>query len=93
MPPDGVSNATSLGELITGIYSYALEIVGLCVFVMFLYAGYQVMFGNRSQAIRIMQDAAVGLIILFSAYVILNSINPDLVERSGDFLNPGNEAR
>jgi len=90
--PEGVTQATSLGEMIAGIYSYALEIVGLCVFVMFLYAGFQVMFGNRGQAFRIMQDAAIGLILLFSSYVILNAINPDLVERSDEFLKAPSSA-
>lgn len=71
--------ATSLGELVLAIYNYSLEIVGLFVFVMFLYAGYLLMFGRQSQAIAIMKDAVIGVLLLFSSYVILNSINTDLV--------------
>jgi cell shape-determining protein MreD len=77
MPPD--TPIQSFGSFINSIYEYSLQIVGLCVFAMFIYAGFQFMFGNAAAGRKIIQDAVVGTILLFSAYVILNSINPDLV--------------
>ncbi len=74
---------TSMGELISGLYSYSLTIVGLCVFIMFLYAGVNLMIGriDLRGASKIFMDAALGTILLYSAYIILNSINHDLVSQ------------
>jgi hypothetical protein len=70
----------SLGEVLNQTYAYSLRIVGLCIFLMFLYAGIRLMlFGDQQQAKKIAIDAVIGLVLLFSSYVILNSINPDLV--------------
>ncbi len=72
-----------LGALINGLYQYAISIVGLCVFIMFLMAGLAYMIPamrERFPPLKIIQDAVIGLVILFSAYLILNSINPDLVQ-------------
>lgn len=80
---------TSLGELIGGFYVTALQLVGLAVFLMFLYAGLSYLFNNGrtfiggAPAWHIFRDAVIGTVLLFSAYVILNSINPDLVEQRG----------
>ncbi len=72
-----------LGALTAQLYSYALRIAGLGVFIMFIIAGLAYMLppvqkyvGNP---VTIIQDAIIGLIILVSAFVILNSINKDLV--------------
>lgn len=77
MSPD--TPIQSLGSFINDIYTYSLEIVGLCVFGMFLFAGFKFMFGDKAAGWKIIKDAIIGAILLFSAYVILNSINPDLV--------------
>lgn len=71
---------STLGELVTTAYSFSLSIVGLCVFVMLLYAGIRLMLGDRSGATKIAQDAVVGLVLLYSAYIILNSISRQFVE-------------
>ena len=86
----GIANAASvlnpvpLGGFTSALYSYSLEIVGLAVFTMFLIAGlaqiipaFQQYIGK--QPMDIIKDAVIGLVILASAYVILNSISPDLV--------------
>jgi hypothetical protein len=81
MEMDVVNSA--LGEAIGTLYNYSLSLVGLCVGVMFLLAGLAYMiptlqerFGKPTDIIK---NAIIGLILLFSAYVILNAINPDLV--------------
>jgi len=68
-----------LGQVIADAYTYAQSLVGLAVFFMFVYAGIQMLLGKRSVAISILKDAVIGTILLFSAYVILYSINHDLV--------------
>lgn len=74
---------TAMQDAVSILYSYSLKIVGLAVFVMFLLAGLvyiipalKTKFGEPWP---IIQDAIIGLILLFSAYLILNTINPDLV--------------
>lgn len=72
-----------LGEFTSQLYTYALTVVGLAVFVMFLIAGLAKMIPALQSSVgsptAIIKDAVIGLIILVSAYVILNSISPDLV--------------
>jgi hypothetical protein len=77
------TNPGTLGTLISDLYNFSLSIVGLCVFFMFLYAGVQILItGNVGLAKKIAQDAVIGTVLLYSAYIILNSINHDLVSQS-----------
>ena len=72
------------GSVIIDFYSTSLRVVGLAVFVMFLIAGLSFILpewlkpGFMSQPWTIIQDAVIGTVLLFSAYVILNTINPAL---------------
>ena len=72
-----------IGAFTAALYDYSLRIVGLAIFVMFLIAGLAYMMpalqSSVGQPTKIMQDAVIGLVILVSAYVILNSIHPNLV--------------
>ncbi len=72
---------SSLGELISQTYTAAQTFVGLAVFLMLLYAGIKMMLGKRSEALQIIKDVVIGTILLFSAYIILNTINHDLVQQ------------
>ena len=73
------------GSVITQLYSKSLQIVGLAVFIMFLIAGMSYIIPDRfkpafmKDPVTIIQDAVIGTILLFSAYVILNTLNPALV--------------
>lgn len=73
----------SMQQAVSDLYSYSLKIVGLAVFVMFLVAGlaYMVPFirSRVGEPIEIIKNAVIGLVLLFSAFLILNTINPDLV--------------
>ena len=84
------SGSDSLGRAVATLYTYSLTIVGLAIFIMFLYAGllYVVPENFRSKIlpstweknpITVITDAVIGFILLLSAYLILNTINPDLV--------------
>ncbi len=74
---------TAMQQVVSDLYSYSLKIVGLAVFVMFLIAGLTYIIpGLKSkfgEPMDIIKNAVIGLILLFSAYLILNTINPDLV--------------
>ncbi len=85
-----LTSSTSLGTFISDLYNFALSAVGLCVFFMFLYAGVQLLItGNTNLAKKIAQDAVIGTVLLYSAYIILNSINHDLVDqRARTITNP-----
>ena len=79
-----LDNASDLGSFISQIYDFSLTIVGFLIFVRFIWAGfiYLTAAGNSTktgEATKIMTNAIIGAIILFSAYLILYVINPDLV--------------
>ncbi len=80
-----IESATELGQLVGIFYAYALEIAGLCVFLVVVYAGFSYMFGEKlpgGSAMTIIQNAVIGLVLLYSAYIILSAINCDLVGSS-----------
>lgn len=80
-----IESATELGQLVGIFYAYALEIAGLCVFLVVVYAGFSYMFGEKlpgGSAMSIIQNAVIGLVLLYSAYIILSAINCDLVGSS-----------
>jgi hypothetical protein len=69
-----------LGSLAAQLYDYSLRLVGLCVFVMFLLAGLAKMIpAIKLDSYALIKNAIIGLVILASAYVILNSISPSLI--------------
>lgn len=72
----------SPGELISQAYSYSLNLIGIAAFAMLVYAGIRMIMGKRDEALRIVKDVVIGVILLFSAYVILYNINHDLVGSS-----------
>lgn len=83
---------SDFGSLIESIFKWALYLVGIAVFVNFLWAGFLWFTaagrsGQIGQAKEKMINSLIGLIILLASYLILNTINPDLV---GSTLNlPG----
>ena len=75
---------TDLGQLIAKIFEWSLGLIGLVIFVRFFYAGFLwfTAAGNPANvgtAKTIMKNAVYGALVLFSAWLILNTINPDLV--------------
>lgn len=83
------------GLLVNNFFNYALLVVGICVFVMIMWGGILWLTsaanpGNIATAKRKIWNAIIGAVILFSAYVILRTINPELV--GGELILPGIEA-
>lgn len=99
------SAPTDLGQLIQQIFTWSLAVLGIAVFVMFFYAGFLWLTaaGNTArvgEAKDRMTNAIFGAILLLSAYLILNTINPDFVENSfnlpglrGTSSSPSNEVK
>lgn len=84
--------ASDFGDLVSGAYNYSLILVGLVVFIMFMWAGFLWVTsaanpGNIGTAKMYMTNAIAGAVLLISAFLILNTINPGL--RSGGFEVPG----
>ncbi|MEK7638157.1 MAG: hypothetical protein AAB375_01890 [Patescibacteria group bacterium] len=85
----------AMQQTVSDLYTYSLKIVGLCVFVMFLIAGlrkiipdsmWPAALSSLDDPWKIILNAIIGLVLLFSAYLILNTINPDLVGGQIGFL-------
>ena len=91
IPTEGLP---SFGELVAWIFTWSLNILGIVVFVMIFYSGFQwfTAAGNTakvSEARGQITNAITGAIILLSAYIILYTINPDLIK--GTFTLPGSD--
>jgi len=90
--PVVIPGATNFQDLITYAYNYSLIIVGIAVFIMIMWGGFLWMTsaanpGNIATAKGYMKNAIIGAVLLLSSYVILNTINPELV--GGGFNLPG----
>src|SRR3989344_1854687 len=79
---------TSLGDLIGQVFNYSIQILGLIVFIMILFSGFQWLFaggnpGTIGKARARISQALLGAVILLASFLILNTINPDLIK--GEF--------
>jgi hypothetical protein len=73
-----------LGEYITWIYNYALKVAGILAAIVMMAGGVMWLIsggdaGKVGQAKEMIIGSITGLIILFSSYLLLIQINPDLV--------------
>ena len=83
-----------LGQCIVSIYNYAFAIVGIVALVIFIYGGFEYFLaaGSITKAEKgkeRIQAAVLGIILLFSSYIILYTINPDLVKGSFKLIGIG----
>lgn len=77
------SESDTIGTCVINIYRWALGAGILLALIMIIFAGYRyITAGGNAQAVssakEIFAGAFIGLIILFAAVVILQTINPDL---------------
>ena len=89
LPTEGLPN---FGQLIAMIFTWSLNILGIVVFVMIFFAGFKwfTAAGNTAkvnEARGQITNAVTGAIILLAAWIILYTINPDLV--GGTYTLPG----
>lgn len=88
------SKTSDLPAFISSVYSFALTIVGIAVFIRILYGGFLLLTaaGNTAKVTDArdkIKNAVIGAILLFAAYLILYVINPDLVSNAFKFTIPG----
>jgi hypothetical protein len=86
VPIPGLETTTlpALPDYIVAIYNFALMIIGIICFVTLIYGGFRYLTSAGKPAAMAdardqMSSALLGLIILFSSYLILRTINPELV--------------
>lgn len=92
LPAIPTQGLPSFGQLVQLIFTWSLNVLGIVVFVMIFYAGFKwfTAAGNTArvnEARGQITNAITGAIILLAAYIILYTINPDLV--GGKFTLPG----
>jgi hypothetical protein len=75
----------NIGVCINRIYVISLAAGGTIAVLIFVIAGYLYMSGgnNAGEAKKMILSAITGLVILFSAFLFLNTINPDLTSFTG----------
>jgi hypothetical protein len=78
-------DTTQFAETLSRVYLYALGLAGLLAVAMAVFGGYLVMMarGNAQQASKgrdFITSSLIGLVLLFAAFIILNTLNPDLTQ-------------
>ena len=84
---DGRLTLPFIGEYIAGLYKYLIGIVGIVAGIMLTIGGVQYLTsGGSTERVGAAKDriknALIGLVIAFGSYVILFTINPELVRFS-----------
>lgn len=79
-----ITPETGFGEYVNTLIRLILGVVGVIVVVTFVYGGIMWMgtdsIFKKTDAKQKMEDAALGTLLLLGAYIILNTINPNLVD-------------
>ncbi len=75
---------STFADLIGVIFNYSFQILGVVIFITFVWSGFMWLTsggnpGTIGKARSKMTSAILGGILLLSSYLILNTINPDLV--------------
>lgn len=83
---ENIISGTDVGDLVPGIYRFGLGLVGISALVALIVGGvmYMTAGGSQDQTKRArvwLGNAVFGLVLALLSYVILNTINPDLVRR------------
>jgi hypothetical protein len=81
---DQLVDVPFLGQYIAAVYKYAVAVAGIIAVVMIIIAGFQwATSGGSADAIseakKRISNAIIGLILTLSSYVILYTVNPELV--------------
>lgn len=83
-PSNPCSGSGELGECISRVYIWSLGLSALLAVIMSVFGGYLVMSarGNGAQVSRgksFIGTSLIGMVLLMCAYLLLNTINPDLL--------------
>lgn len=79
----GISSNASPGEMIAALYVYGVGFVALAAFIMFTIGGVMYIFSgdkDPGRAKEMMKNAFWGLVLALTSWLILYTINPELVK-------------
>lgn len=80
---NGEVSVPFLAQYILGIYRFAIGAAAILASIMVVYGGFRYLLGSTLGDVKegktVIQNAVIGLIVLLCSYVILQSVNPDLV--------------
>ena len=80
---DGRLKITFIGDYIIGIYKFMLAAGAIIAVVLIMISGVEYMVkagaGQVQQAKERIRNSLIGIVILLSSYVLLNTVNPNLV--------------
>lgn len=79
-----IDTGASLGDLLSTLYVFVLSLVGISALVMILIGGIMYMVqGDKdpTQAKAMIKNAIFGLVLALTSWLILYTINPDLVKK------------
>lgn len=85
IPGFDTTSSTNFYDYINNIYKFGIWAIGICALLMIMIGGYMYITsaGNNAsmeKAKGVITDAVIGLILALSAYLLLYTINPDLVK-------------
>jgi len=88
IPPMKSGEDINLSDYVSNIYNFVAMAVGIIGVLMFLVGGFQYMIsaGNKavsSEAKKTMINAIIGIVLVLAAYVLLSTINKQLVNFQG----------
>jgi hypothetical protein len=79
VPIGGKQVVLDLGDYLASIYTYALSVAGILATVLMMVGGFQYLVGSREPGKKLILQSVGGLLVTFFAYLILQTVNPDLV--------------
>ncbi len=93
----GINYSTDIGDILAGVYRFALGLIGIAALIMFVLGGVTYMTAADSQdrvkqGQTFMRNAVFGLVLALLSYLILYTINPDIVEKLNLDIKPVKEA-
>ena len=80
---EGYLEIPFLSQYISAVYNYMVGIVAIVAAIMIVYGGFLYIVGSSGAKVQqgktIIVDAVMGLLLVLGAYIILSTINPDLI--------------
>ncbi len=79
----GILRSESLPQFLNGLFKFAIAIGAMLAVLQFARAGFMYMtsdiWSNKQRAKDILWDAVLGLLLLLAVWLILNTINPEIL--------------
>ncbi len=76
----------NLGTFVNHMFFFAISVGGILAVARLVWAGYEYMasdlWTNKNKAKEIIKDTLLGVVLLIAVYLILNQINPQLLNLS-----------